>query len=142
MRTGERYILAHDLGTSGNKATLYDEAGNLRCSAVCGYETRYPRDRFVEQDPEDWWRAVCKSTRDLMEKAGIGPEAVLGVSFSGMMMGCLPVDGAGKAPATAKQLQIIKTRCKGFDATGLSKGDANQILNRLFNDPRKRGRRL
>lgn len=48
----------------------------------------------------------------------------------------------GKAPATAKQLQIIKTRCKGFDATGLSKGDANQILNRLFNDPRKRGRRL
>ena len=97
MRTGERYILAHDLGTSGNKATLYDEAGNLRCSAVCGYETRYPRDRFVEQDPEDWWRAVCKSTRDLMEKAGIGPEAVLGVSFSGMMMGCLPVDGAGKA---------------------------------------------
>ena len=48
----------------------------------------------------------------------------------------------GKAPATAKQLQIIKTRCKGFDVTGLSKGEANQILNRLFNDPGKRGRRL
>ena len=44
----------------------------------------------------------------------------------------------GKAPATAKQLQIIKTRCKGFDVAGLSKGEANQILNRLFNDPKKR----
>ena len=48
----------------------------------------------------------------------------------------------GKAPATAKQLQIIKTRCKGFDVAGLSKGEANQILNRLFNDPKKKGRRL
>lgn len=32
------------------------------------------------------------------------------------------------------------TNCKGFDTTGLSKGDASQILNRLFNGPEK-GRR-
>ena len=44
----------------------------------------------------------------------------------------------GKAPASAKQLEIIKKRCKGFDPTGLSKGDASQILNRLFNGPKKR----
>jgi len=44
----------------------------------------------------------------------------------------------GRAPATAKQLEIIKSRCKGFDVTGLSKGDASQILNRLFNGPKKR----
>ena len=43
----------------------------------------------------------------------------------------------GRSPATEKQLQIIQRRCKGFDAAGLSKGDASQILNRLFNDPRK-----
>lgn len=41
----------------------------------------------------------------------------------------------GRAPATEKQLQIIQRRCKGFDTTGLSKGDASQILNRLFNGP-------
>lgn len=46
----------------------------------------------------------------------------------------------GRAPATEKQLQIIQRRCKGFDTTGLSKGDASQILNRLFNEPKK-GRR-
>ena len=43
----------------------------------------------------------------------------------------------GKSPATDKQLQIIRKRCKGFDTTGLSKGDASQILNRLFNAPKK-----
>ena len=46
----------------------------------------------------------------------------------------------GKAPATEKQLQIIRKRCKGFDPAGLSRGDASQILNRLFNDPKKRRR--
>ena len=44
----------------------------------------------------------------------------------------------GKAPATLKQIQIIQKRCKGFDVTGLSKGDASQILNRLFNGPKKK----
>lgn len=44
----------------------------------------------------------------------------------------------GRAPATEKQIEIIKRRCKGFDPAGLSKGDASQILNRLFNGPKKR----
>lgn len=39
----------------------------------------------------------------------------------------------GRSPATPKQLEIINRRCKGFDTSGLSKGDASQILNRLFN---------
>ena len=38
----------------------------------------------------------------------------------------------GKAPATDKQLSIIRRRCKGFDTTGLTKGQASQIMNRLF----------
>lgn len=44
----------------------------------------------------------------------------------------------GRAPATDKQLEIIQKRCKGFDVTGLTKGDASQILNRVLNSPRKR----
>ena len=44
----------------------------------------------------------------------------------------------GKSPATPKQLEIIRRRCKGFDTTGLTKGDASQIMNRLFGASRKR----
>ena len=43
----------------------------------------------------------------------------------------------GKAPATQKQLEIIQKRCRGFDVTGLTKGEASQIMNRLFNGPKK-----
>lgn len=51
----------------------------------------------MEQDPNDWWNAVCDSTKGLMARVGVGPESILCVSFSGMMMGCLPVDKEGNA---------------------------------------------
>lgn len=42
----------------------------------------------------------------------------------------------GKAPASEKQKQIIAKRCKSFDCSDLTKGQASQILNRLFNGGR------
>jgi xylulokinase len=90
------YILAHDLGTSGNKATLYDLNGNLCSSSVYEYKTYYPKVNWAEQDPEDWWKAVCISTKDLIEKAGISKSEILCITFSAQMMGCLPVDIEGK----------------------------------------------
>lgn len=91
-----QYLLAHDLGTSGNKATLYREDGTLAASAVAGYDTCYPRPGWVEQDPEDWWQGVCSSTRELLARAGVDPKEVACVSFSGQMMGCLLADQEGK----------------------------------------------
>ena len=46
----------------------------------------------------------------------------------------------GRMPATERQLELIRKRCKGYNPVGLSKGDASQILNRIFNEPR--GRRM
>lgn len=92
----ESYILAHDLGTSGNKATLYRGDGKLAASAVAAYRTRYPHPGWAEQDPRDWWRAVCDSTKELIEKAGIRAAQVACVSFSGQMMGCLLTDREGR----------------------------------------------
>lgn len=39
----------------------------------------------------------------------------------------------GRAPATEKQLNIIRRRCKGFESDGLTKFQASQILNRVMN---------
>jgi len=35
----EKFILAHDLGTTGNKASLFDEQGNVRASSLSIYDT-------------------------------------------------------------------------------------------------------
>jgi len=91
----KRFILAHDLGTTGNKATLFDDEGRLIASTFGGYETVHPQPTWAEQDPNDWWRAVCNATRALLAKSKVASQDIAGVSFSGQMMGCLPVDAAG-----------------------------------------------
>jgi xylulokinase len=91
------FILAHDLGTTGNKATLFDAAdGTAVASAFEAYETTYPRPNWAEQDPVDWWRAVRNSTQELLRASGVPPGDITVVSFSGMMMGALAVDAAGE----------------------------------------------
>jgi len=89
------YILAHDVGTTGNKAALFDKKGVMVASAYYPYPTHYVKPTWVEQSPEDWWRAVCDSTKEVLEKAKIFPQEIATVSFSGQMMGALPVDKSG-----------------------------------------------
>jgi len=90
------YILAHDLGTTGNKANLFDEQGRPVASAFASYETVYPRPGWAEQEAADWWRAVRDSTRELLGRSDIAPGEIAVVSFSGMMNGALAVDAAGQ----------------------------------------------
>ena len=90
------YILAHDLGTSGNKAVLFSADGRLIGSMQTGYGVFYERKLWAEQDSEDWWQAVCTSTKKLLAQYNIAAEDVKAVSFSGQMMGALPVDKNGK----------------------------------------------
>ncbi len=87
-----QYLLAHDLGTSGNKAVLYSFSGELVGSTVVSYSTIYPDNGWVEQNAEDWWKAVCTATKKLLEQTHIAGSQVAAVSFSGQMMGCLLVD--------------------------------------------------
>ncbi len=89
------FILAHDLGTTGNKATLFDDRGNLVASHLASYSVSYPQANWAEQDPEDWWRAVCHATRALLAKAGTTLRKIAAVTFSGQMMGIAPIDAAG-----------------------------------------------
>ncbi len=93
--TARRYILAHDLGTTGNKANLFDADGALVTSTFGEYDTAYPHPNWAEQDPADWWRVVCETSKRLMAEARVEPAAIAAVTFSGHMMGCTPIDKHG-----------------------------------------------
>ena len=88
----KNYVLAHDLGTTGNKATLYDREGALVSSAFYAYSTEYAHASWAEQDPEDWWQAVCASTHSLLQQTRVRADDVACIVFSGQMMGCVPLD--------------------------------------------------
>lgn len=85
-----KYLLAHDLGTSGNKATLFSEEGKLVKSYVSSYGCHYFNGNWAEQNPEDWWKAVCDTTKLMLNEVDV--KDIAAVSFSGQMMGCVCVD--------------------------------------------------
>jgi xylulokinase len=87
-----KYILAHDLGTTGNKASLYDQSGVVLASSFYGYGVEYPHVNWVEQNPQDWWQAVCMSTQQLLQNARVSKKDIACIAFSGQMMGCVALD--------------------------------------------------
>ena len=91
-----QYIIAHDVGTSGNKAVLVDTEGNVLASALEPYPVHYPRPDWAEQDPQDWWHAVASTTRQVVERAGIAPQDVLAMVHTTQMLGIVPMGPEGK----------------------------------------------
>lgn len=89
-------IISYDLGTGGNKASLYDSEGNCLAWVFVPYKTEYPHMGWHEQRPEDWWEAVAKSTRQLLEKTGEDGEQIACLAISGHSLGAVPVDSNGE----------------------------------------------
>lgn len=90
------YIIAHDLGTTGNKATLYDREGKLVGAVFHAYETEYAHTGWAEQNPEDWWTAVCQSTQQLLQQTHVSKDDIACITFSGQMMGAVALDKDGR----------------------------------------------
>jgi xylulokinase len=57
------FILAHDLGTTGNKASLFDDQGRWVASHAEHYRVDCVQAGWAWQDPIDWWHASESSTR-------------------------------------------------------------------------------
>jgi xylulokinase len=91
----DKNIISLDLGTSGNKASLYDAKGNCLAAAFVPYETQYPQVGWHEQRPADWWNAVVESTRKLLQTSGVDKESIACLGISGHSLGAVPVDNGG-----------------------------------------------
>ena len=90
-------ILGHELGSSGDKAGIFDKHGKVLAEAYCTYETFFAADGGAVQKAEDWWKAVCIATKTVIEKAQICPKDIVAISFGAQGNALLPVDQKGNA---------------------------------------------
>jgi xylulokinase len=90
------YLVGIDIGTSGCKVALFTPDGNVLFQGTKPYTTHYLHPGYAEQNPEDWWRAVCDNLRDMLKHTGIDPRQIKGIGVDGQSGAAIPMDESGK----------------------------------------------
>ena len=116
------YILAYDVGTTAVKTCLYhiDSEIKLVASAGKSYPLNVLTNGGAEQNPEDWWNAMCVTTKQVMSASGFAAKAVSGISFCTQMQGLILVDENGKPVRPA--MNYMDQRASKELKEGMSRG--------------------
>ena len=93
------YIVIYDFGTSSVKTCLFNIDSDIKLVAdsSAGYGLYISDDGGAEQDTEEWWAALCSTTRDLFKKSDVKPQDIEGMAFCSQIQGTVLVDKNGNA---------------------------------------------
>lgn len=84
--------LGIDLGTSGVKVIILDDADNIKAQASESIEVSRPQPLWSEQAPEDWWLAIDKAIKSLKINNADLLNQVSAVGIAGQMHGATLLD--------------------------------------------------
>jgi glycerol kinase len=75
-------VLALDQGTTSSRAIVFDAQGAIRGAAQRELTQHFPRDGWVEHDPNEIWRTQLDTARSALRAAGVsaGDIAVIGIT--------------------------------------------------------------
>lgn len=90
------YLLGVDVSTTGVKALLIDQDGNVVGSANTEQPLYTPQPLWSEQDPADWWKGAVQSIRQVLSETGVTGDAVQGIGLTGQMHGLTLLDEHGE----------------------------------------------
>ena len=91
-----KYLIGMDNGGTFSKAAIFDENGNQIAVGSVATETLTPKPGYTERDMDALWKANTDAIRMAIEKSGIDPRDIAGVSFSGHGKGLYPVGRDGR----------------------------------------------
>lgn len=112
-------ILAIDLGTSGPKVALFLLRGVVVAGTAEPVRLHSLPGGGMEQDPAEWWAAICTAARRLLAQKPPGLQ-VVGVSVTSQWSGTVAIDAAGAVLAPAliwmddRGAPYIQRRVAGF----------------------------
>lgn len=94
----KKYVISYDIGTTGVKTCLFEIENEIKLisAAMEGYQLYILPDGGAEQDPDEWWQAICNTTTKIFSQCDIKPEQIEGISFCSQMQGLVLVDKDGK----------------------------------------------
>ncbi|MGH9244244.1 MAG: FGGY-family carbohydrate kinase [Acidimicrobiales bacterium] len=90
------YLLGIDYGTESCRAGIFDTAGRPLATEATSYGLTHPRPGWAEQDPDEWWSALVRSVRTVVDKAGVSPDAIAGLSVDATTCTVVALDASGR----------------------------------------------
>ncbi|WP_138420099.1 gluconokinase [Aquibacillus sediminis] len=93
----KEFIIGLDMGTTSVKAVLFDLNGNLVEEVEKMITSYYPQQDWVEQDPQEIEKQSLVAIKDLVAKANVGKDALLGLGISCAMHSLICVDENNQA---------------------------------------------
>ncbi len=89
-------IVAIDVGTTGARTIIFDIEGKMLASEYQEYSSLNPKPTWVEQDANQWWQTVCKTSRNVFKTSSLKPQDILAVSVTNQRETMVPVDKTGE----------------------------------------------
>ena len=110
-------ILSIDIGTSGAKVMLLDISSKRLSALSYAYKTESPAPGTYQQDPRDWWTAVCEAIPALLKAEHVSKDDIGAIGVDGVSWTPVILDADGNvlcgAPLwydTSSQAQCVKLR--------------------------------
>jgi xylulokinase len=112
------YFLGIDISTTGSKAIIIDENGEICAVASSPHTLQTPHPLWSEQDPDQWWKAASISIRTVLKGTGLSGEDIAAVGLTGQMHGLVLLDEKGEVlrPAILWNDQRTQIQCDEIHA--------------------------
>lgn len=123
-------VIAYDVGTTGLKTCMFSispgESIHYLAGEVEHYDLHVLPNGGVEQEAADWWDAMARSTKRLLEKSGTAKEEIKGITFCSQFQTVVMVDEKGQplrramsCMDTRADLQFKRCMSTGLKVEGL-----------------------
>ncbi|MDV7186836.1 FGGY family carbohydrate kinase [Lutibacter sp. TH_r2] len=90
------YYIGFDLGSSSVKIALVNAKSGEKIAVVNEpeneMEIKAPQSDWAEQDPNLWWKYICKGTKRIIEESKVDASKISGIGISYQMHGLVVVD--------------------------------------------------
>ena len=91
----KKYILAIDHGTGGPKTAIVSTHGEVVDWAFQEVPLHVEKGGGVEQDPNDWWNAILKTAKQVIDNGKVSANDIVGVCNSSQWSGTVALDKNG-----------------------------------------------
>ena len=88
----KKYILALDLGSSGLKAAIVSDMGDVVARTLVPYGVIILPNGGVEQDASNWWAISLKASKQIIADSGVAPDQIVGICCDSQYSLIIPVN--------------------------------------------------